>query len=169
MIFKKSYLGIAICALSGCIGDNSTWLSASESTVSENHQGIAYHAQLAGTGSDKAVFSIKGSDAHLFTIDQKTGEVHFVSPPDYEVPEDESADNRYSFTVVAYHELSGIKLNQLKVDIVIEDLRALPIDQLFPLTDSFVVPNSNGVVPLMTKRIPHFICKFLDSNNIKYC
>jgi Ca2+-binding RTX toxin-like protein len=57
-------------------------------------------AKSAGAGS----YSLSGSDAHLFSIDSKTGAVKFLATPDFENPNDRNGDNVYDLTV---HENGG--------------------------------------------------------------
>jgi hypothetical protein len=56
-----------------------------------------------GDVDDFLTYSLKasnGDDAGLFMIDARTGEVSFVSLPDYEAPMDMGGNNIYDFTVV---------------------------------------------------------------------
>ncbi|QDV19553.1 Cadherin domain protein [Gimesia panareensis] len=48
-----------------------------------------------------------GTDAGLFTIDNTTGELAFINPPDYESPLDSNADNVYEVTVSASDSYGG--------------------------------------------------------------
>ncbi|WP_278465664.1 Ig-like domain-containing protein [Gimesia maris] len=51
---------------------------------------------------DPINYSISGgTDAGLFTIDNLTGDLAFISPPDYESPVDANTDNVYEVTVLA--------------------------------------------------------------------
>ncbi|MDU8913535.1 cadherin repeat domain-containing protein [Aestuariicoccus sp. MJ-SS9] len=53
-------------------------------------------------GDEGVTYSIVGgADAALFEVDPDTGEVCFVTPPDYENPTDSNGDNRYEVTVRA--------------------------------------------------------------------
>ncbi|MEM6589733.1 MAG: Hint domain-containing protein [Pseudomonadota bacterium] len=49
---------------------------------------------------DNVTFSLTGDDAALFDIDPATGELSFITPPDFENPGDADGDNEYEVTVV---------------------------------------------------------------------
>ena len=64
---------------------------------------VVYDANV--TDADATVgnmtFSLSGADASLFTIGAATGEVRFISSPDFEAPADADGDNIYQVTVIA--------------------------------------------------------------------
>ncbi|MEQ9408540.1 MAG: cadherin domain-containing protein [Fuerstiella sp.] len=51
-------------------------------------------------GDDLTYAIAEGADSALFTIDPQTGELSFISAPDFENPGDENGDNVYDVTVV---------------------------------------------------------------------
>ena len=54
------------------------------------------------TADEEVTWSVEGgSDGEVFVIDPVTGELTFVTPPDYDAPTDEDGDNVYLVTVVA--------------------------------------------------------------------
>ncbi len=70
-------------------------------TVSENNASVI---TLAATDADRPVqaltFAISGgSDAAKFTINANSGQLNFVSPPDFETPTDANADDVYEVDV----------------------------------------------------------------------
>lgn len=71
--------------------------SGTTATVSENTTAAVYTAIATGAAS----YSLSGTDASLFNIDSATGEVTFVTAPDYESPTDAGANNTYDFTITA--------------------------------------------------------------------
>ena len=79
---------------------------------------------------DTLTYSLTGVDAALFTINSSTGEVAFVSAPDFETPLDADANNFYEFGVVATDEsgLSGTQLTTVAVINVNEAPEILNLD-----------------------------------------
>ncbi len=69
-------------------------------SVAEN-QTAAYEAAAADADGDALVYSLSGTDAALFVIDTDTGEVSFITAPDFEMPGDADRDNVYDITVTA--------------------------------------------------------------------
>ena len=53
------------------------------------------------TADETVTWSISGTDASLFTIDQSTGALVFNAAPDYETPGDDNEDNDYILVVAA--------------------------------------------------------------------
>jgi len=49
----------------------------------------------------KPTYSLSGDDAAKFKINAQTGEASFITPPDFEKPEDRDHDNAYRITVAA--------------------------------------------------------------------
>ena len=64
-------------------------------------QSVAYMAAATDADGDALVYSLSGMDAALFTIDANTGEVSFITAPDFEAPGDDDGDNVYDITVTA--------------------------------------------------------------------
>ena len=78
--------------------------SGKTATFAENGTGTVYTAAADGndgTADDPITYSIGGTDAGLFDIDTKTGEVTFKAAPDFEAPGDDGGDNVYDITVTA--------------------------------------------------------------------
>ena len=69
-------------------------------SVREN-QVAAYEAAATDDEGDPLVYSLSGTDAVLFTINANTGEVSFITAPDFEMPGDADRDNVYDITVTA--------------------------------------------------------------------
>ena len=69
-------------------------------SVAEN-QTAAYMAAAADADGDTLVYSLSGTDSALFTIDADTGEVSFITAPDFEAPGDDGGDNVYDIIVTA--------------------------------------------------------------------
>ncbi len=67
----------------------------------ENEPSIAY-LQAYDPEDDTLSYAISGGeDATLFTIDAASGQLSFISAPDYESPQDADADNTYEVEITA--------------------------------------------------------------------
>ncbi len=75
--------------------------SAASASTAENNAGTVYTAAATDAEGDAITYTITGTDAALFQINATTGAVRFLSPPDFESPADNGADNVYDFTVIA--------------------------------------------------------------------
>lgn len=77
--------------------DNSPKItSGTDCNIDENGTGVTTIIVEDGDIGDKITFEITGGeDKDLFTIDPVTGEVSFISSPDFELPADANGDNEY--------------------------------------------------------------------------
>ena len=57
--------------------------------------------QATDAEGDNITYSIESSDSALMTIGGLSGELSFISPPDYENPQDSNQDNIYEVTIIA--------------------------------------------------------------------
>ena len=82
-------------------GSAPTFASASVSIdVDENTASTIYTAQASDVDpGDTLTYSISGADHQLFTIDPSSGDLSFISAPDYENPADSGADNIYDLAI----------------------------------------------------------------------
>lgn len=144
-----SALGLILFCMAGCTGASNTWPSSSEIEVYENHQGTAYKSTLADPSTASTLYSLAGEDASQLAINTQSGEVQFRQTPDYEQPQDYTQDNAYKATVIATDPISGEQLSTIDINITVKDAEQLSATQLFPLPNSYVEPNENGVVPLI--------------------
>ena len=69
--------------------------------INENTSGAVYQAQASDPEQATLTYSASGTDAELFTINSSSGELSFKSPPDYESPADQGADNTYNLDIIA--------------------------------------------------------------------
>ncbi|TQV79437.1 hypothetical protein FKG94_11245 [Exilibacterium tricleocarpae] len=74
--------------------------SGTTATVNEN-QTAAYTAEVADPDGAMLTYSLSGTDASLFNIDENTGVVSFKNVPDYENPDDANGNNVYEIAVTA--------------------------------------------------------------------
>ena len=70
-------------------------------SVSENTSGSFYTASASDPEQATLTYSTNGADAGLFDLDSASGELSFKSPPDYESPADQGADNTYNLDIIA--------------------------------------------------------------------
>ena len=77
-----------------------TLTSPATSNVSEN-QNSAYVIAATSDTNASITYSISGTDAGLFAVDSTTGEVRFLSVPNFESPADAGGDNVYDIIVTA--------------------------------------------------------------------
>jgi glucose/arabinose dehydrogenase len=94
--------------------------SASVATVDENLPGVAYHASATDTNGNPITFSISGGpDAARFSINGSSGNVAFVTAPDFEAPADADHDNIYQLTIAAS---DGAAQTTIAVAITVRDV-----------------------------------------------
>ena len=68
-------------------------------SILEN-QIFVYEFNATDPDGDALVYSILyGDDAHAFDLNESTGILNFIIPPDYENPEDNNTDNIYEATI----------------------------------------------------------------------
>ena len=84
-------------------GSAPTFASASVSiNVDENSASAVYTAQATDVDpGDTLTYSISGTDSSLFTIDPSSGELAFISAPDFENPTDNGQNNTYDLSITA--------------------------------------------------------------------
>jgi Ca2+-binding RTX toxin-like protein len=76
--------------------NNTTITSTAPTTVAENFTGVIYDVDATDSDAGAITYGLSGTDASLFNINSSTGEVTFVSPPNFE-----SGKTSYSFNVTA--------------------------------------------------------------------
>ena len=106
------YLIILVTALVGCGGGGSNseipeqvntapqLIGLIDFAIDENTSEITTIEATDAEG-DNITYSIEGSDSGLMTIGSVSGELSFISPPDYENPQDNNQDNVYEVTIIA--------------------------------------------------------------------
>ena len=82
------------------VGSAPAFTSAATVGVTEN-QTSAYTAVATDQDGDTLTYSLSGTDAALFTINETTGVVSFIDAPDFENPDDAGGDNVYDIDVTA--------------------------------------------------------------------
>ena len=106
------YIIILVTALVGCGGGGSNsetpeqvntapqLIGLIDFAIDENTSEITTIEATDAEG-DNITYSIEGSDSGLMTIGSVSGELSFISPPDYENPQDNNQDNVYEVTIIA--------------------------------------------------------------------
>jgi hypothetical protein len=76
--------------------------SPRNATTPENAMGAVYRAVATDADGDTLTYAIRsGEDAARFRIDAGTGDLFFLTPPDFEAPADADANNVYRVTLTA--------------------------------------------------------------------
>ena len=68
-------------------------------------------------GATLAYSIVPGSDGALFQIDETTGALSFIAPPNFENPADGGADNSYQLTVLVSDGLGGTATQNITVTV----------------------------------------------------
>ena len=88
------------------VGSAPVFTSPDSASVEEN-QTMAYMAMATDADGDSLTYSLSGTDAARFTINDTTGEVSFNEAPDVENPDDANGDNVYDIVVTASDNTGG--------------------------------------------------------------
>ncbi|GAB0055871.1 hypothetical protein SIID45300_00169 [Candidatus Magnetaquicoccaceae bacterium FCR-1] len=119
-----------------------TITSGPSATFAENGTGVAYQATATqlDAGDGTRVWTHSGLDAARFTIDAATGAVRFVTPPDFEAPNDVGRDNLYEINVIVTDK--GSLSDSRAITITVTDINEAPkISATAPASLPF---NENG-------------------------
>ena len=81
--------------------DEAPVFSSGTSFSVDEDQTSAFTAAAADPEGASVTYSIRGTDAGLFSVDASTGVVTFISAPDFAAPGDANGDNIYDLEVVA--------------------------------------------------------------------
>ena len=87
------------------------------------------------------VYSISGgSDPNLFTVDSSSGQLNFITAPDYELPSDGDGNNLYEVWVRATDE--GNTSDEQRINITVTDVDELPSvsPSIFSTTEDVAIP-----------------------------
>ena len=106
------YLIILLTTLLGCGGGGSNSETPEQVNTAPQLIGLIDFAidentteittiQATDAEGDNITYFIEGSDSALMTIGSLSGELSFISPPDYENPQDSNQDNIYEVTIIA--------------------------------------------------------------------
>ena len=109
---KYGYLIIFLIALAGCNGGGNNGETLDQVNTAPQLVGLIDFAidentteittiQATDAEGDNITYSIEGSDSALMIIGSLSGELSFISSPDYENPQDSNQDNIYEVTIIA--------------------------------------------------------------------
>jgi len=124
------YLIILLTALLGCGGGGSNSETPEQVNTAPQLIGLIDFAidentteittiQATDAEGDNITYSIEGTDSALMMIGSMSGELSFISPPDYENPQDSNQDNIYEVTIIAS---DGLLSSSLGIIISINDV-----------------------------------------------
>ena len=106
------------------IDEAPTFAAASQDLpVNENASGSVYQAQASDPEGAALTYSASGADASLFTLDSTSGDLAFITQPNYENPLDQDADNIYQLSITAS---DGANQATQAVAITIADVNEAP-------------------------------------------
>ena len=92
----------------------------SDSAVADENSAASFYTALATDPESSSLsYGITGGDAALFSIDSASGAVAFLSPPDFEIPIGQYADNSYEFNITAD---DGTYLGEMILTVTVADL-----------------------------------------------
>lgn len=94
-------IGSAGATQAKAAASSSTTTAATTVTIAENTRFVATMHATDADGTDPVYSIAGGADAKLFRIDAHTGELSFISAPDYEAPKDANGKNLYQVVVRA--------------------------------------------------------------------
>jgi len=98
--------------------------SGTATNFAEAGTGTVYTAAATDVDGETPSFAITGgADASLFSINTVTGEVTFDTPPDYETPGDNGANNIYDIDITAS---DGVNTSTQSVSITVTDVSGTP-------------------------------------------
>ncbi|WP_167853560.1 SdrD B-like domain-containing protein [Roseovarius aestuariivivens] len=116
------------CSSPLIIGDQYGSITLEGATLEGKDTGTVYTVGQTETDGDVGVvYEITGgNDADDFVVDPDTGEVSFLTPPDYENPTDSDGDNKYDVEVTAFFvDAYGVKTGEIcevkPIEVCVED------------------------------------------------
>lgn len=131
---KLLLFSFALFTLSGCSGGGGdsaqapvpqlsgapTISSATSVNVGENSSSTVYTIVATDPQNEPITYAISGTDASAFTVEDTTGRIRFITPPDFESPGDTDGSNDYLIEVSATD--SSNNTARLTVTITVTDI-----------------------------------------------
>ncbi len=119
------------------IFENPTITSANAVSVEENQTAAITVVAIDEDAGDTQDFSItNGDDQLLFAIDAATGELTFLTAPNYEIPTDANADNDYIVEVtvadsegLTYSQTITVTVTNVNEAVIITSVSAVNVDE----------------------------------------
>ena len=99
-------------------------ISVAENTSADN---VIYTASASDSGGDSFTFALNSSahDGALFSIDSDSGELRFLTSPNFEAPADGNGDNRYTVVIEADDGFAG-GIAPLELEVTVTDVEEYP-------------------------------------------
>ena len=125
-----------------------TFPTSSESiSISENSSGVIYTASASDADGDSITYSLSGgNDSDKFSIDSSSGELYFLSSPDYENPADSNFDNIYEIQIGASDGLVSASIVLLITVVNVNDSTSNQTPSFTSATAVSVNENTSGVI-----------------------
>ena len=106
-----------------------SFTSASSVDVPENTipDSVIYTASAIDSGGDSFTFALNSSahDSALFSLDSDSGELRFLTSPNFEDPHDGNGNNRYTVVIEADDGLDG-GIAPLELEVTVTDVEEYP-------------------------------------------
>lgn len=112
--------------------------SAINASIDENTPVSTVVLDVNATDADlpaqTLTYLLTGGDAPSFSIDGSTGEIRFLSSPDFEIPGDLDADNDYQLTIIVSDGAGGSATQNISI-------KVLAVNDNVPSSDSLTTAN----------------------------
>ena len=115
-------------------------VTSQDLSINENSNGSVYQAQATDPEDAPLAYSASGTDAALFTLDSTSGDLAFITPPNFEQPLDQNTDNIYQLTLSAS---DGANSASQGLAITIADVNEAPSFASASVETSSVENNAN--------------------------
>ena len=115
-------------------------VTSQDLSINENSNGAVYQAQATDPEDAPLAYSASGTDAALFTLDSTSGDLAFITPPNFEQPLDQNTDNIYNLTLTAS---DGANSASQGLAITIADVNEAPSFASASVETSSVENNAN--------------------------
>jgi hypothetical protein len=130
------------------VNDNAPVLNSSPVvSINENTPAPTVILTVSATDADRPaqtlIYALSGPDATRFSIDGATGEVRFLTSPDFEAPADAGRDNVYNLTVQVDDGAGNVTPQDLVISV-------LPINDNVPIVSSLSTVNVDENTPATT-------------------
>ena len=132
------------------INDDPIITTEQDQTVPENTTDVVSIVATDVDGPFQSFEISGGVDASLFSIDEFSGNLSFITPPDFELPGDQDGDNFYDVEVTVIDDAGGSDSLSLNVEVtnVVENTPPAAEDDSYDglFEDTLVVDAANGVL-----------------------
>ena len=122
----------------------------SSTEVEENTASTIYTATASDDDGDALTYSLSGTDADDFTIDEDSGEISFSPTPDFENPTDANGDNVYEVNLSVSDGNGNTTTQELSFEVT--DVNEAPT--ITSGTSTSVIENTSGTIYTATASDP---------------